>query len=96
MPTARTSDETIQDVPGVRFRTDARPNTPEEAQLQEIQSELADGVTSLPSGTNLPHLNYYDAQAVDGPSQTYISLWVPGDQRSQATGLLESAGFTVS
>ncbi|HEX8744213.1 MAG TPA: hypothetical protein VF712_13870 [Thermoleophilaceae bacterium] len=96
MPSATVQDETISDVPGVRFTTDARPGSPEERQLQEIQSRLAEGETSLPGGTTLPHLNLYMAQTVNGPSQSFISLWVPKEQQSQAVELLESAGFRVS
>ena len=95
-PTARAEEETIQGVRGVRFRTDTRPDTEWERKLQEIQYVLSGGKDLLPSPTTEPHLNWYLAATVDGPSETYISLWVPVDQRDEATRRLEAAGFTVS
>jgi hypothetical protein len=93
VPVATVVDETIKDVEGVRFRTDARPDTPEDDRLRSIQSSLAEGNTSLPFGTTLPHLNYYWKQADDS---TAISLWVPEPLRARAVELLEAAGYTVS
>jgi hypothetical protein len=95
MLTARSSDETIKGVEGVRFPTNAEPGSDAEDRLQEIQRELAGGIDELPSGTTLPHLNYYDAATVGGPTQTYISLWAPKDQRLRGIELLEAADFTV-
>ncbi len=96
MPIARSVEELIADVPGIRFSTDARPGTPEEGTLQEIQSALSGGIFNLPLGTTSPHLNYYYVAIGDGPSYSAISLWVPKQQRSQALELLQSAGYTVS
>jgi hypothetical protein len=96
VPSATVSEETISNVPGVRFSTNARPDTEQEEKLQAIQSALSGGIVDLPSPTTLPHLNYYSAAIVGGGSETYISLWVPADQRAGTTKRLETAGFTVS
>jgi hypothetical protein len=97
MLTARAEEETIVAVPGVRFRTNARPDTASERQLQDIQSELSDGERELSSPTTLPHLNYfYAATKGDRPTNSFISLWVPKEQQLQAEDLLRAAGFTVT
>lgn len=96
MPTATAQEETITGVPGVRFTTDARPDTEWEGKLQEIQSALSGGKVLLPSPTTLPHLNLSLVATVDGPSDSVISLWVPREQRSEAARRLAAAGFTLS
>jgi hypothetical protein len=80
----------------VRFRTDVSPNTEPESRLREIQSELAGGVIDIPSGSSLPHLNWYSAATRDGSTHTYVSLWVAGHLADEARKLLEAAGFVVS
>jgi hypothetical protein len=92
--TARASAETIAQISGIRFATNAVPETTAAGHLQEIQSKLSGGMDDTPPPT-VSHLNFYAAAVVDGPDKTYISLWVPSEQQSQATGLLEAAGFTV-
>jgi hypothetical protein len=92
---AKTEEETIEGVHGIRFRTNAEPNTEAERQLQEIQSVLSGGIVDLPPPA-LPHLNFYWAAVAGGPDPTYISLWAPNEQRLQATQLLEAAGFTIT
>jgi hypothetical protein len=96
MPTVSTHEQVIDGVPGIRFRTNAQPDTEPERQLQEIQSKLSSGEVHLSSSTTLPHLNFYDVATIDGPTQTFISLWVPKEQELQATELLEAADFTVA
>jgi len=96
MLTARAKDETIEGVVGVRFRTNAKPNTAGEEQLKEIQYELSGGQIDLPSPTTVPHLNYYYVDVVGGPARSLISLWVPATQESRATELLEAAEFALS
>lgn len=96
MSKATTQEQTSAGVPGVRFTTDARPGTAQEASLQKIQSELSGGQTSLPDVTDLPHLHLYEAKTEDGSSYTMIALWVPAEKRSKAATLLEDAGFTVA
>jgi len=88
--------ETIESVSGIRFRTNAEPETEAEKHLRGIQSKLSGGIVELSSPTTLPHLNFYVAAVVDGADKTYVSLWVPSEQRSEATQLLEVAGFTVA
>ena len=95
MQRARAEEETIEGVAGIRFRTDARPDTALEAKLQEIQSALSGGQVLLPSPTTLPHLELTSVQVVDGESYAVISLWVPRDLRSDAAAQLEAAGFTL-
>lgn len=92
---ATATEETVNGVPGVRFSTDARPDSTQEGLLQEIQRELA-GITILPTDTTLPHLALYEVEIVDAPSESRISLWVPTDTRSDAVERLRAAGFTVS
>jgi len=96
MLTATSETETIAGVAGVRYRTNARPWTREEAKLQEIQRTLAGGDVELPAQTTLPHLNLSAAGHSDGPPVSHISLWVPLAQRSEAAALLATAGFEVS
>ncbi len=96
MLTARSENHTIQDVPGVPLRTNARPGTAVEGQLREIQSELSGGQVDLPSPTTVPHLSYFAVATVDGPPHSYISLWVPEHQAPRAAELLGDAGFTVT
>lgn len=96
MPKAITQEETIAGLPGVRFNTDARPDTAQEKRLQEIQSALAEGKVLLPSPTTLPHLSLYEVNVVHAPSFSMISLWVPMEKRSEAVERLQAAGFTVS
>lgn len=96
MATIRVEKETIEGQPGIRFRTNAEPETEAEGRLQEIQSELSGGIVDLPSPTTLPHLNFYAVAIVNGLDKTYISLWVPSEQQLQATRLLEDAGFTFA
>lgn len=95
MASATVREETILNVPGVRFSTNARPHTEQEEELQAIQSALSGGVVDLPSPTTLPHLNFYSVKTVGG-SETFISLWVPNEQRADAANRLEAAGFAVS
>jgi hypothetical protein len=88
-------------VAGVRYYTDANPNTPMEARLQEIQSKLSGGVTVLGDVTTLPHLMLHDQatqnpDGTPGPSIAVLSLWVPLDQTSEAEHLLAEAGFELS
>lgn len=94
MPTALISAETIEGVAGTRFRTNAQPHTDAERLLQEIQSTLSGGMNGPP--LTVAHLNFYARGVADGPDKTYISLWVPREQQSQTTSLLEDAGFSVS
>jgi hypothetical protein len=93
---ATVEEETIAGVSGVRFLTDARPETEADFKLRAIQRELAGGVDRLPEGTTLPHLNFVSVATVDGPSYSVISLWVPKEKRSKATALLRAADFTVT
>lgn len=95
MASATVREETILNVPGVRFSTNARPHTEQEEELQAIQSRLSGGVVDLPSPTMLPHLNFYSVMTASG-SKTFISLWVPKEQQVDAADLLETAGFAVS
>lgn len=96
MLTARAQKETIEAVSGLRFRTNARHDTAAGRQLQEIQSELSGGRGSLSLPTTLPHLTFFAVATADGPTNSYISLWVPQEQERQATELLNAAGFTVT
>jgi hypothetical protein len=96
VPTARSQAETSGGVAGVRFRTDVEPTAGPESRLREIQSGLSGGILDIPSGSALPHLNFYDVATHDGPTHTYVSLWVPGDLADQARKLLEAADFVVS
>ena len=95
MLTAKAEEETIGQVAGVRFNTNERPETEPERRLQEIQADLSGGTTDGPPPT-VAHLNYYAVAVVDGPSRSYISLWVPREKQTEAAGLLEDAGFTVT
>lgn len=96
MPNAHASEETLHGVEGVVFRTDAKEGSAEEAALQAIQSDLADGVVSLPADTTLPHLRMASARQVGGPTITTIEFWVPKPLNYRAEARLEEAGFTVS
>jgi hypothetical protein len=96
MPIATVVEEAIGGVPGVRFTTDARPGTAEEAQLLAIQDELSGGEGILPPDTTLPQLSMVWVGTPDGDPYSAISLRVPADQRSEATELLRAAGFTIS
>jgi hypothetical protein len=93
--TVTRGDDTIDGVPGVRFATTARRDSPEERVLQRVQSTLSDGNTSLPSTTTLPQLAYQSVQVVDGTSYSVATLWVPKAQEARAADLLRAEGFEV-
>jgi hypothetical protein len=83
-------------VPGIRFRTDAEPETKAEGRLRDIQSELSGGTVELGEAPIVAHLNFYMVARVDAPDKTYVSLWLPAEQRTQAVELLEAAEFTFA
>jgi hypothetical protein len=56
MVTFRTENELQHGVPGVAFRTDARPDTAAERKLQEYQSQLSGGNTIIGSSPTFAHL----------------------------------------
>jgi hypothetical protein len=89
---AKAQVETVNGVPGVRFTTD----TPEERELQDVQSELSGGTDLLPGDTVLPHLAPVSVAEVGRPGHSVISLWFPSEKRSAAEALLTNAGFAVS
>lgn len=95
MSTVTRGDDTIDGVPGVRFATTARPDSPEEQALQRVQAALAGGDTSLPVDATLPHLGLSSVQVVDGTSYSVVTLWVPKDLESAATEALRGEGFEV-
>lgn len=87
--------QTINGIRGVRFDTDARQGTSQEAALQRIQSTLSGGETSLGSNPTVAHLSLVSVQVVDGPSYAVITLWVPSEQETEAARLLSLEGFDV-
>jgi hypothetical protein len=93
--TVTRGSDTIAGVPGVRFATAARPDSPEERTLQRIQETLSGGATSLPSPTTVAHLAYQSVEVVDGTSYSIITLWVPQAQESEAADALRAQGFEV-
>jgi hypothetical protein len=93
--TVTRGSDTIAGVPGVRFATTARPDSPEEHALQRIQATLSGGVTSLPDPTTVPHLALQSVQVVDGTSYSVITLWVPKAQEAEAAEALQGEGFEV-
>lgn len=95
MSTVTRGNDTIDGVPGVRFATTARPDSPEEQALQRVQATLSDGTTSLPDPTTLPQLALQSVQVVDGTSYSVITLWVPKAQESEAAEALRGEGFEV-
>lgn len=95
MSTVTRGSETIDGLPGVRFATTARPDSPQEQALQRVQAILSGGVTSLPDPTTLPHLALQSVQVVDGSSYSVITLWVPKAQESEAAEALRAEGFEV-
>ena len=94
MSTVTVVEETISGVRGVRFMTDARQDTPQDEQLQELQARLG-GVRFPPPGTTLPQLSLVSVAIPGGGSYAAITLWVPEEQRSEAERGLEAAGFEV-
>jgi hypothetical protein len=93
--TVTRGNDTIAGVPGVRFATTARPDSPEEHVLQRIQSGLAGGQSDLPSGATVAQLAYRSVEVVDGTSYPVITLWVPAAQESEAADALRAEGFEV-
>lgn len=96
MATATAQDETIDEVPGVRFVTDARPDSAQDVQLRRLRDELSGQPEHLPSKTTLPQLAWAPVATPGGPSYTIVTLWVPAQLRSDAVAKLEAAGFAVS
>ena len=95
MSTVTRGSETIDGVPGVRFATTARQDSPEQQVLQRIQAALSGGQTSLPDRTTLPQLAYQSVEVVDGTSYSVITLWVPKTQEDEAAEALRAEGFEV-
>jgi hypothetical protein len=93
--TVTRGDDTIAGVPGVRFATTARPDSPEERVLQRVQSTLSGGTTSLPDRSTVAQLAYQSVEVVDGTSYSVITLWVPKDQEAEAADALRAEGFEV-
>jgi hypothetical protein len=93
--TVTRGSDTIAGVPGVRFATAARPDSPEERTLQRIQESLSGGATSLPSPTTVAHLAHQSVEVVDGTSYSIVTLWVPKAQESEAAEALRAEGFEV-
>ena len=98
MNTVTRGSDTIAGVPGIRFATAARPDSPEERTLQRIQETLSGGETSLPSPTtvaHLAHLAHQSVEVVDGTSYSIVTLWVPQAQEAEAADALRAEGFEV-
>lgn len=72
MLTAIAHEEAIDEVLGARFRTNARPGTESERQLQEIQNELSGGEIQ----PILAHLNRWPVGEVpDGPNASGTAIY---------------------
>jgi hypothetical protein len=93
-PVTRRKD-TIAGVPGVRFATTARPGSPEERVLQQIQSRLSGGETELPDRASVAQLAYQSVEVIDGTSYSVITLWVPAAQEAETVDALRAEGFEI-